>query len=128
MQKPKSKLIDKALCKRTSEAFKRLGMTYEQIAIDAVIPSKSQLIEISNGVMEPSKRILRYLCERGFSAQWLLTGKGPVLWMDRKPDVQTSRAFIKQIKKEMRALTVSLDEISARTGELKKVLALLSSR
>jgi hypothetical protein len=92
--------------------------------MDAGLPSKSQLIEVSNGIMEPSKRILRYLCSRGFSAQWLLMGQGPVLWMDRDMTDKDRRMLLKRLKSELKELT----EFSGRLLELQMILARLKAQ
>lgn len=122
MPQRRVKNIDSDMCKRVQIAFTRLGMTYEAIAADAGIPSKAQLIEVANGVMEPSKRILRYLCSKGFSAHWLFTGEGTVLWMDKGISLNNSSVLTKQLKKEINAVTNALNTCSKQIEELRSTL------
>lgn len=127
MPKTRVKNIDVAMCQRVKAAFKRLGMTYEAIAADAGIPSKTQLIEVSNGIMEPSKRILRYLCSKGFSAQWLLIGDGPELWMGSSLSAAAAGSITKQVKKDIAALSKDLSSCVEQITDLKSTLDILTN-
>jgi transcriptional regulator with XRE-family HTH domain len=122
MAKTRVKNIDAAMCRRIQVAFKRLGMTYKAIAADAGIPSKAQLIEISNGLMEPSKRVLRYLCSKGFSAHWLFTGEGPELWMGKTGSPANSSVITKQLKTDISTLSDTLDACIDQVARLRATL------
>jgi hypothetical protein len=124
-QKPKAQSIDKALCARTSYAFDQLKLTFDGIAHDAGLPSKSQLVEISNAVLEPSKRILRYLARKGFSAHWLLTGKGAVYALDDRRGAATRGAIIQRIRGDVEDLQATAERLMEKSTELSKVLNLL---
>ena len=115
------------MCRRTAAAFKKLGMNFDQLARDAGLPSKSQLIEISNGVMEPSKRIIRYLLSKGFSAQWLFTGDGSAFWMDRAMQGESRKTIVTRIKGDLAETIKATRECRDRITDLNKTLKRLMS-
>lgn len=119
---PRSQKIDLPMCRRVKSAFKRLGMTYAAIAADAGIPSKAQLIDIANGKIDASKRVLKYLCSKGFSAQWLFTGEGSELWLDKEVSTKSSALIVKQLKKDIGNLTSTLEECADQIANLKATL------
>lgn len=80
MQKPRLKRkVDRAQCDRFYKVWKMSGMDRWSFAKTCGLENTSQIVEIKNYVMEPSKRIILNLYKNmGISPNFVLIGVGKV--------------------------------------------------
>ncbi len=78
MQKPRLlKKIDKAQCDRFTKVWRMSGLDRWSFAKLCGLENTSQIVEIKNYVLEPSKRIVMNLYQNmGISPNYLLIGVG----------------------------------------------------
>lgn len=110
----------RSLPARLRTARETLGLTQDEMALrNGISPRAWQDYEMGNTM--PRAQVLASLCEEGFDANWLLTGKGPMrreragpAWevkegvADLKPHLQQSRRRAAAEPEESRVINIVL--------------------
>ena len=124
VQQQKRKTVDTALCDRCVQALKDMRYGRLLAAKESGLKSRSQLSEIERYVTEPSKRIINWLIDRGYSAQWVLRGQGPMRWTE----IDQSLKEVARYKKNNAALTKEIDKKNGEIEALHKVVEKFTAR
>jgi hypothetical protein len=117
---PRQNKIDPTLCDRVTEAISRLG-SRDQFIVESGIQSKSQLSDISRHEIEPSKKILLALAEKGFSLDWLMLGRGPTYYYPRKMDRTALSQLKKLLSKHIAAISTTIDKTQKELKEVSDI-------
>jgi transcriptional regulator with XRE-family HTH domain len=87
LQRKKAEHIDPDLCDRFYSIYTQSGMTNTEFISEIGVALYSYVTEIKNHVLEPSKNMIRNICNVfNLSADWLIFGIGDKYRKDTKRD------------------------------------------